>query len=312
MYLNNCMYISRYFSSSFNFVPKHLPCSQEALEEVQKFVKCHQRILILSGAGISTESGIPDYRSEDVGLYATSNKRPVQIKDFMESSKVRQRYWARNFIGWPRFSSFLPNQSHKIIADWESRGKVSCVVTQNVDGLHFKAGSKNVIELHGTAFKIGCVSCSYTITRHKFQNELSLYNDYISLKPLSIRPDGDVEISLEEVNKFHVPECPNCGGILKPFIVFFGDNVPKERVERVKSELASSDALLVIGSSLSVFSAYRFVLMSAESKIPIGIINIGVTRGDKLSSFRIPARCGEVLPLVTVSDVNQIDESNTL
>ena len=217
-------------------------------------------------SGISTESGIPDYRSEDVGLYATSTKRPMQHKVFMESSKARQSYWARNFVGWPRWSGFLPNTNHRTLARWEGAGLVSALVTQNVDQLHYKAGSRHVIELHGTNSTVTRMSCCFTQPRIQFQRELERRNPAMiaKVRPESsvsafggivpppirsvqtdiIRPDGDVELTLQEVENFHVPDCPKCGGILKPYVVFFGDNVPAARVAAARKEVSKCDRML--------------------------------------------------------------------
>lgn len=284
----------------YTFVPKHTPCQDWALNQMQEFIDSTSKLFVLTGAGISTESGIPDYRSEGVGLYATSTRRPVQYVHFMRSSKARQSYWARNYIGWPRFSSFKPNISHLTLAEWERRGKVHCIVTQNVDNLHQKAGSRRVHELHGTAFSVICTTCSQTVTRHSFQTRLREDNQHMSAHSLEIRPDGDVELTEEEVNNFKVPSCEQCGGILKPDIVFFGDNVPISRVNKVRQELASCDGLLILGSSLFVYSGYRFILQAAESGIRMSAINIGPTRSDKHLSFRVDARCGEVLPRLSL------------
>nr|XP_027209944.1 NAD-dependent protein deacylase Sirt4-like [Penaeus vannamei]XP_027209945.1 NAD-dependent protein deacylase Sirt4-like [Penaeus vannamei] len=286
--------------SQYAFVPKHHPCENWAVDQMQEFVDNHRKIFVLTGAGISTESGIPDYRSEGVGLYATSNKRPVQFKTFMDSAKARQSYWARNYIGWPRFSTFQPNITHLTLAEWEKKGKIQCVVTQNVDRLHHKAGSTKVHELHGTAFNVICMSCSKMVDRHSFQSRLRILNPHMSSHSSEIRPDGDVELTEEEVNQFQVPPCKHCGGIMKPYIVFFGDNVPKDRVERVKQELSESDGLLVLGSSLFVYSGYRFILQAVDMGIPLCAVNIGTTRADKHLDFRISARCGEVLPQIVV------------
>lgn len=182
-------------SSLLPFVPKHSPASEDDIERVNNFVNSADKLLILTGAGISTESGIPDYRSEGVGLYARSSRRPVQYQDFLKRENIRKRYWARNYVGWPRFSSFLPNVVHITIKDLEARGKVCCVVTQNVDGLHTKAGSKRVIELHGSAFKVICLDCGNTIDRHNFQTILEEMNPHMKRTSLMIRPDGDVDIS---------------------------------------------------------------------------------------------------------------------
>ena len=163
----------------------------------------------------------------------------------MENKKARQSYWARNFVGWPRWSGFLPNSNHTTLARWESQGKISCLVTQNVDQLHYKAGSRNVIELHGTNSKVVCMSCCFSQPRIQFQRSLEQVNPGMITKTDVIRPDGDVELTEEEVSSFVVPNCPKCGeGILKPFVVFFGDNVPSQRVATAKREVSKSDRML--------------------------------------------------------------------
>nr|CAD7576020.1 unnamed protein product [Timema californicum] len=290
---------------SLAFVPKHNPADEAEIEKLKHFLKCRENICVLTGAGISTESGIPDYRSEEVGLYARNTNKPVQYQDFVRSDQVRKRYWARNYIGWPRFSSFRPNQTHLALYQLEVPLKrVSCVITQNVDRLHHKAGSRNVLELHGTAFHVMCLGCDNRIYRNDFQTALAKLNPNMTIVSKTIRPDGDVELSQEEVGGFEIPSCAKCGGILKPDIVFFGDNVPRTRLESVRRELERSDSLLVLGSSLSVFSGYRIVLQARELDKPIAIVNIGATRGDKLAHIKISAKCGEVLPKLCESRIN--------
>jgi NAD-dependent deacetylase sirtuin 4 len=277
------------------FVPKHAPVVTDDIKSLERFIDDHQKILILTGAGISTESGIPDYRSEDVGLYARSNHRPIQYQDFLKSAKVRQRYWARNYIGWPKFSQSKPNITHFIVQFLENTGKVTCVVTQNVDGLHSKAGTKNVIELHGTAFRVICLDCGVNYDRHYIQKKLSELNPTIQEYSQVIRPDGDIEISQDKIENFQPPFCEHCGGILKPDITFFGDNVPKSRVDSVRQYVNDSDSVLVLGSSLTVFSGYRIILQASEEKKTIGIVNIGPTRADQLATLKISTRCGDIL-----------------
>jgi len=236
--------------------------------------------------------------------YATSSKRPIQHKVFMDSAKARQSYWARNFVGWPRWSSFQPNSSHLSLASWERAGRLSSLVTQNVDQLHYKAGSWGVMELHGTNSLVTCMTCSYSTPRISFQRELASANTDMGegLQEQAIRPDGDMELTEEQVANFNVPSCPKCGtGILKPYVVFFGDNVPRERVERVRREVSGSDGVLVIGSSLYVFSGYRFVTQAKEEGIPVAILNIGKTRADHLADLKIDAKAGDVLTKLNLS-----------
>lgn len=238
------------------FVPKHNPVNQEDVEILENFIFSSNKLVVLTGAGISTESGIPDYRSEGVGLYARTTHRPIQHTEFLKSAALRQRYWARNFVGWYRFSKCEPNPVHFAIRDLEiAQNRVSTVVTQNVDSLHFKAGSKNVIELHGTAFRVQCLDCMATYDRFYIQDKLMQMNEVdFEETTKMIRPDGDVDIPENFIKNFSPPFCESCHGTLKPDITFFGDNVPQDRVKLVRENVSSSDGLLVLGSSLSVFS----------------------------------------------------------
>ncbi|KDR16289.1 NAD-dependent ADP-ribosyltransferase sirtuin-4, partial [Zootermopsis nevadensis] len=289
------------YNSPLSFVPKHSPAQNDDIDKISTFINSANKLLVLTGAGISTESGIPDYRSEGVGLYARSSRRPIQYQDFIKKEFVRKRYWARNFVGWPRFSSFLPNSVHFMIKDLEIKhGKVCCVVTQNVDKLHTKAGSRHVIELHGSAFKVMCSDCNNTMDRHHFQTILEEMNCHMKGTSMMIRPDGDVDISQDEEQRFLVPSCSQCGGVLKPDIVFFGDNVPQERVEAVKHEIENCDSLLVLGTSLTVFSSYRILLQVSENKKQIAIVNIGPTRGDKYAHIKVDTKCGDIIPKLLV------------
>lgn len=286
-----------YSSGSMKYVPSHEPAIESDLRRLEKFLDDKPHILVLTGAGISTESGIPDYRSEGVGLYARSNHKPIQHGDFVKSEAVRKRYWARNYVGWPRFSAIEPNVTHYTLARLEREQRISGIVTQNVDKLHTKAGSKSVVELHGSGYTVMCIAkgCDYTIPRHEFQRILDQLNPHMEDKSTMMRPDGDVELPQEYVDNFKIPECPQCGGALKPEIVFFGDNVPMPRIERVVRMIIESDGVLVLGSSLTVFSGYRIVLQAKELGLPVAIVNIGATRGDPKADLKISARCGELM-----------------
>ncbi|XP_063703358.1 NAD-dependent protein deacylase Sirt4 [Culicoides brevitarsis] len=282
------------------FVPKHEPATEEQIKSLQDFLIDKPNTLVLTGAGISTESGIPDYRSDGVGLYARSNHKPVQHQEFLKSADIRKRYWARNFIGWESFSRKEPNATHYALARFEREARISGIVTQNVDRLHTKAGSKNVTELHGSGYEVGCLSCSYEIDRHEFQVILKQRNPDVSTPEIManmVRPDGDVDLPQEIIDNFHVPPCPSCkNGFLKPKIVFFGDNVPSDRILKLIQLITTSDAVLVLGSSLSVYSGFRIVLQAKELGIPVAMVNIGTTRGDKHADVRIHAKCGDVIP----------------
>nr|XP_014092993.1 NAD-dependent protein deacylase Sirt4 [Bactrocera oleae] len=287
---------SNKWSAKQQYVPKHNPVLEEDIKRLQDFLMSKSNIVVLTGAGISTESGIPDYRSEGVGLYARTNHKPIQHMEFVRSAEVRQRYWARNFVGWPSFSATEPNHTHHAVARFEREGRIQSVVTQNVDRLHTKAGSKNVIELHGSGYVVKCLSCEYRIDRHKFQDILNSLNPEFRDAPDMIRPDGDVEIPVEYVANFRIPPCPQCSGQLKPEIVFFGDNVPKQRVEQIAEMIYNGDGLLVLGSSLLVFSGYRMVLQTKDLNLPVAIVNIGETRADHLADLKLSAKCGDVIP----------------
>ncbi|CAG9770780.1 unnamed protein product [Ceutorhynchus assimilis] len=282
------------------FVPKHNPVNERDVKLLEDFIFSSKKLLVLTGAGVSTESGIPDYRSEGVGLYARTNHRPIQHIEFIKSAAARQRYWARNFVGWFRFSQRQPNSIHYFVRDLEIEDKiVHCVVTQNVDNLHFKAGSKKVIELHGTGYRVLCLNCDAVYDRSYIQEKLMKTNN-INFDDTSkmIRPDGDVDIPLDVVKSFQTPACESCNGILKPDITFFGDNVPKYRVELIKEKVTDSDSVLVLGSSLSVFSGYRIILQAIEESKNICILNIGPTRADNLGVLKIEAKCGDILPKI--------------
>lgn len=240
--------------------------------------------------------GIPDYRSEGVGLYERSNHKPIQHPEFVKSSATRKRYWARNFVGWPKFSSVKPCHTHYKLAKMERESRLNHIVTQNVDNLHGKSGSKKVIELHGNGYKVICLGCDYSTPRHDFQLILNQLNPHLrDTSILTMRPDGDVELSDEDVEKFFVPDCPDCGGALKPHIVFFGDNVPRPRIESIIKILCESDGVLVLGSSLTVFSGYRIILQAKDLGLPVAAVNIGKTRADDKIDLKISAKCSEVL-----------------
>lgn len=278
-----------------NFVPQCKYVAESEIETLQRFMDTHRKLFILTGAGISTESGIPDYRSEKVGLYATSSKRPVQYIDFLKKADVRQRYWARNYVAWPRFSSFRPNKSHYILSEWEKKDKINWLVTQNVDALHYKAGSQRLTELHGSAHRVMCLSCNFKTSRHTLQKMFKDHNPDWKAEANEVRPDGHVDLESEKIRLFKVPDCPSCGGVLKPEITFFGDNVPKKTVHMLLEKMLNSDGVLVIGSSLEVYSGYRFVNRACTDGIDIAILNIGRTRGDKHATTKVSGVISNVL-----------------
>lgn len=282
------------------FVPPSAPPDPAQVQELQRFITLSKRLLVMTGAGISTESGIPDYRSEKVGLYARTDRRPIQHRDFVRSASIRQRYWARNFVGWPRFSSHQPNPAHRALSQWERLGKLYWLVTQNVDALHTKAGSQRLTELHGCMHRVLCLNCGEQTKRTVLQQRLEALNPTWSAEAHGVAPDGDVFLTEEQVQRFHVAACTRCGGPLKPDVVFFGDTVPRDKVDFVHRRVREADSLLVVGSSLQVYSGYRFILTARDHQLPIAILNIGPTRSDGLASLKLDSRCGELLPHILV------------
>ncbi|XP_058487893.1 NAD-dependent protein lipoamidase sirtuin-4, mitochondrial [Solea solea] len=281
-----------------SFVPTSRTTDAHSLDLLQEFVSRARRLFVITGAGLSTESGIPDYRSEGVGLYARTSRRPMEHAEFVRSAKSRQRYWARNFVGWPQFSSHQPNSAHKVLQQWEERGKLHWLVTQNVDALHSKAGQKRLTELHGCTHRVVCLGCGAISAREELQRRFISLNPEWRAQAGVVAPDGDVFLEDEQVLHFRVPHCDDCGGILKPEVTFFGDSVKKGTVQFVHDRLGESDAVLVVGSSLQVYSGYRFLLAAKDRKIPVAILNIGPTRADHLAELKVSGRCGEVLSVI--------------
>lgn len=250
------------------------------------------RIMVLTGAGCSTESGIPDYRSPG----GTWNRhKPVLFGEFVRFAERRQRYWARSFIGWRRFASAMPNETHRSIAALEKRGRMTGLVTQNVDELHSKAGSENVVELHGSNHRVVCLDCGATWSREEHQSRLARLNPGWNEMAGSIAPDGDAPVDIDRESTFVVATCESCGGVAKPDVVFFGESVPKERVSRAMSWLDESDLLLVVGSSLMVWSGFRFARAAAAAGVSVAAVNIGPTRADDLLAVKVEERCSIVL-----------------
>ncbi len=265
------------------------------IHKLVEFLRRHKKITVLSGAECSTGSGIPDYRDEDGNW---KNAQPVQYSDFVSSGRVRRRYWARSLVGWRRMSTAKPNAAHKALAKLEHAGHVNSLITQNVDNLHRVAGSRQVIDLHGVLHKTRCLDCETKGKREDWQARLEDCNPDWSAEARAYAPDGDAEITASDYLRFNVPGCPVCGGIVKPDVVFFGEPVPSARVKDATTKLEHSDALLVVGSSLMVFSGYRFARLAHAANIPVAIINRGRTRADDLASQKISNDCAEVLPQV--------------
>jgi NAD-dependent SIR2 family protein deacetylase len=253
---------------------------------------------VLSGAGISTESGIPDYRGPRGAL---RSRTPMQYREFVGSEEAR-RYWARSAVGWARLSLARPNAGHAALARMEAGGAVLGVITQNVDGLHQAAGSRRVLELHGTLSLVRCLSCGLTEPRAGWQARLLGANPgWAAAASAATAPDGDAELDPGLAVSLSVPACLWCGGVMKPDVVFFGESVPVPRVQAAWSMLSEAEVLLVLGSSLAVFSGFRFVERAARDGMLIGIVNQGSTRGDDKATVRIDGRLGEVLPRLAES-----------
>jgi len=266
------------------------PTPGAPLDALAELLATH-RTLVLSGAGISTDSGIPDYRGPDAAPRA-----PMRYQTFLRDDAARRRYWARSSVGWPVTARARPNPAHAAVARLERRGVVHGVLTQNVDGLHQQAGSRRVLELHGSLAAVICLDCGVRSARTVLQERMKRANPAFHAEADDVAPDGDVEIPDALTRDFVVPACTTCGGTLKPDVVFFGENVPKARVERAWRMLDEADALLVLGSSLTVYSGYRFVRRAREQGKPVAIVNDGPTRADGDAVLRSHGRLAEVLP----------------
>jgi NAD-dependent SIR2 family protein deacetylase len=256
-----------------------------------EFLRRYPNLFILTGAGVSTDSGIPDYRD---GEGAWKRKQPVQHQDFMGRESVRQRYWGRSLVGWPVMRNARPNKAHLLLAELEARSGLGLLVTQNVDRLHQRAGSERVVDLHGRADQAICMDCGYRCDRDEVHERCHELNPDFRHFTADRAPDGDADLEVDFSN-FKVAECPLCHGILKPDVVFFGDNVPRPRVTSALDRLRSSDGLLVIGSSLMVYSGFRFCRHAHEWNKPIATLNIGRTRADSLVDLKLNARISETL-----------------
>jgi NAD-dependent SIR2 family protein deacetylase len=255
------------------------------------FVVRHPRLLVLTGAGCSTASGIPDYRGADGRLKA---RQPLLYADFVRSAGARRRYWARSMLGWPRVAQARPNAAHRALARLEARGRVGLLVTQNVDGLHQRAGSGRVLDLHGRLDAVACLGCGALVRRDDVQSLLVAWNPRVAARAQAVQaPDGDAQLAVGE--DFRVPDCRECGGVLKPDVVLFGESVPRWRVARTLAALAACDGMLVVGSSLAVYSGYRFCLAARELGKPVAAVNLGRTRADEWLALKAEAECGEIL-----------------
>ena len=250
-------------------------------------------VVVLSGAGLSTESGIPDYR----GTSGASLRKhaPMTYQAFTREPQARHRYWARSFIGWPKMRVAQPNSGHRAVAALEEHGLVGGVITQNVDGLHTAAGSVNVIDLHGRLSRVMCLACDARFAREEIHAALEAVNRHWEPNVLHINPDGDVDVQSSDLDTFTMVDCLECAGPLKPDVVYFGETVPAERVAESMAMLEAASSLLVLGSSLTVYSGRRFVMRAAAQGIPVAIVNQGPTRGDEHAAIKIDAPLGATL-----------------
>ena len=250
---------------------------------------CGGRIAVLTGAGISTDSGIPDYRGAGAPV-----RTPMTFSQFLTDEPYRKRYWAGSHLGWSRFASARPNDGHRALAELEDHGRIAGVVTQNVDGLHVRAGSRRVVDLHGSMDRVVCLHCGQAFARESIADRITVLNPWLDVDAdHRVNPDGDAEV--DDVARFAIPECTVCGGTLKPDIVFFGEFVPPVKFEEARGIVARADALLVLGSSLVVNSGVRLVGLAAKRRIPTIIVNRGETKADARAAVKIDAGTTETL-----------------
>jgi NAD-dependent SIR2 family protein deacetylase len=272
-----------------------LPRAATDVDALADWLRPLRRVFVLTGAGCSTASGIADYRDESGAWKRTP---PVTYQAFTQDAATRRRYWARSFAGWPHFATAAPNAAHLALARYEREGGLSLLLTQNVDGLHQRAGTTRVVDLHGRLDSVRCLACGDITPREVMQSRLAEENrgrvDAVS----AFAPDGDADLERDDFDDYVVPACRRCGGMLKPDVVFFGENVPRPRVEAAAQALAGSDGVLVVGSSLMVYSGYRFVRMAHQAGLPIALLTRGATRADDLATLALRADCTGVLPAV--------------
>jgi NAD-dependent SIR2 family protein deacetylase len=262
------------------------------LNLITRFLEAHPRLVVVTGAGISAASGIPTYR-DAAGRWLRA--QPIQHREFVTDERQRKRYWARSISGWPAVRDARPNRAHIALSELERQGRVELLITQNVDRLHQRAGSREVTDLHGRLDQVQCLGCACRYSRESIQQRLLGDNPHIRPGARTTLPDGDADVASHLLDGLKVPGCKNCGGILKPDVVFFGDNVPSQRVERCMAALERADALLAAGSSLQVWSGFRFCKRAAELGRPLMIINPGQTRADSLATVKVHAACGPLL-----------------
>lgn len=264
------------------------------MQDLEGFLKAHKRLFVITGAGVSAPSGIDTYRDHHGQWQRTE---PVQHQDFLRSKLSRQRYWARSLRGWPMFRRANPNPAHQALVALEAVGRIQMVLTQNVDGLHQRAGQKRVIELHGSLGTAICLDCGRAVSRESLQSWLEVQNPGLTRIAATAQPDGDAQLDEAwDYGQVRIPECDECGGIIKPDVVFYGDSVPVARVQAAMEQLAAADGLLVLGSSLMVYSSYRFCRTARALGLPMAAINLGVTRADDWFDCKLDLDCSIAMP----------------
>jgi len=262
------------------------------LARLESLILDNPRLVVLTGAGISAPSGIPTYRN-DAGEWQRSD--PIQHQDFISRAAARQRYWARSMAGWRYVADSRPNRAHRALVELESAGYIELLATQNVDRLHQRAGQRTVVDLHGRLDRVRCMDCGDDQSREALQEELQTLNPAWHSQVVEQRPDGDAEVDDAVVARFRVPQCRRCTGVLMPDVVFFGGSVPRPRVQQISDAIERADALLVVGSSLNVFSGFRFCRQAHRQGKPLAIINRGQTRADELAEVKVSADCEDSL-----------------
>jgi len=267
------------------------------MQDVRNIISKGTKVVVLSGAGCSTASGLGDYRDKQ-GLWKRA--QPITGHTFCTDSAARHRYWARSAVGWPAFEQSVPNPAHHALARLETSGIVRNLITQNVDELHQRAGHRSVIDLHGVLSSVSCITCALQQSRQQFQRQLLADNPWLSTLHVESAPDGDADLDTDDamlklLNTIRIPSCPDCGDLVKPDVVFFGENVPRKRVALAMQQLREADVLLVAGSSLMGYSGFRFCRDAQQRNQPIVIFNQGVTRADDIATLRVSGDCGELL-----------------
>lgn len=268
------------------------PVNLNQARELRQFVLSHPRLMVLTGAGISTRSGIPAYRDQ-AGRWLGSD--PIQHGEFVADHGKRQRYWARSAAGWPAVAKAQPNLAHRALAGMEEAGRIEILVTQNVDRLHQRAGHRRVVDLHGRLDRVRCLDCGQFEDRNALQRRLLATNPGLGVNDAALAPDGDAWVVDQQIATLAVPACLHCEGVMMPDVVFFGGAVPIERVRQSQQALEKVDALLVVGSSLTVYSGFRFCRIASELGKPIVVINRGATRADSMLALKVESDCAAAL-----------------